>query len=278
MQVRLVPSRFRPGVGRRPARENRRAFLPQHARLIPAIEEANKLGFLVYPPLHDTESMQVHARQDDVLVITLWTGDEQGGRERAFVAEITRSAGAGGIDQVEITIVDDSRGYDEPAAQELLAALTAGVNAPPGTIGLRGTHNFITPEGWDSIYTAVLNDLQRPTVGVISTRVETDRVPQDTEFRYALEGGDVLSIVGSGPIGQVFFVPREQALLTEASKTEEERFFNAQRIHRVESARQARVTKYGGAYTYQDPERARARLEGGDATYDLLQDAESVPD
>lgn len=279
MEVRLVPNQLRPGVGREPTRENRRTFLPQHARMIPAIEEASKLGFLVYPPLHDRESVQFHAREDDVLAITLWTGDEQGGRERAFVAEITRSAGAGGIDHVEITIVDDSRGYDEAAARELLDACAAGVNAPPGTVGLRGTHNFITPDGWDTVYTAVLNDLQRPAVGVISTRVETDRYPQETEFRYALEGGDVLSIVGSGPIGQVFFVPREETLLAEASKTEEERFLNAQRMHRVETAKQARVTKYGGAYTYQDPERGRAhRGEEGDANDGLLQDAGPGPD
>jgi hypothetical protein len=279
MQVRLVPNQLRPGVGREPARENRRAFLPQHARLIPVIEEASKLGYLVYPPLHDTESLQIHAQQNDVLAVTLWTADERGGRERAFVAEITRSAGAGGIDHVEITIVDDSRGFDEPAAREMLAALTVGVNAPPGTIGLRGTHNFITPEGWDSVYTAVLNDLQRPAVGVISMRVETDWLPHETEFRYALEGGDVLSIVGSGPIGQVFFVPREEAFLAEASKAEEERFFHVQRVHRVETAKQARVTKYGGGYTYQDAKPGGApHGEEAGANDRLLQDADPGPD
>ncbi|MBT5774572.1 MAG: hypothetical protein HOH95_09375 [Dehalococcoidia bacterium] len=274
VQVRLIANPLRPGVGRPPAREKRRAFLPQHARLIPVIEEANKLGLLVFPPLSDNESVQIHARDDDVLAITMYVGDDYGQRSRAFVAEVTRSAGAGGIGSCEITILDDHAGFDEASAGQVLDALTAGINAVPGTVGLRGTQNFITPEGWDTVYTSVLNDLQRPMAGMISTRVETDWLPHETEFRYALEGGDVLSLVGSGPIGQVFFVPRTDVTVGEASEEEARRFVETQRALGAAAAQIAKKTKYGGGFSYQYQEAQASRRRGDVGAGDgLLQDA-----
>ena len=126
VEVRLIENPRRPGVGRAPAQEKRRAFLPQHARLIPVIEEANRLGLLVFPPLSDNESVQIHARDDDVLEITMFVGDDVGQRAPAFVAEVTRSAGWGGLGSSEITIVNAAAGFDEASAGELLDALTAG--------------------------------------------------------------------------------------------------------------------------------------------------------
>jgi len=264
VRVRLVPNPLRPGIGRAPAREKRRAFLPQHARLIPVIEEANKLGFLVFPPLLDNESVQIYARDDDVLAITLFLGNDYGQRAPVFVAEVARSAGAGGIGVTAVTILEPQAGIDEPQARQLVAALTVGINMPPGTVGLRGTHQFITPTGWDTVYTAVLNDLQRPTAGVISTRAETDWFPHETEFRYALEGGDVLSLVGSGPIGQVFFVPRTEVRLEDASDDEARHYAETQRTFGAAAVEAARKTKYGAGFSYlYDEERSRRRSGAG---------------
>ena len=44
MQLKLLPNPHRPGVGRDPARENRRTFLPQHARFLPTVEDASTNG------------------------------------------------------------------------------------------------------------------------------------------------------------------------------------------------------------------------------------------
>jgi len=262
MEVSVFPNAARPGVGRAPARENRRAFLPQHARMMPVVEEANKLGFLVYPPLHDDESMQLQLTGEDVLVVTFWKGDDVGQRGTAFVAEYTRSAGSGGIGDSKVAIVNDHVGYDEAGARALLGAVLQGVNTPPGTVGVRGTHDFATPEGWDTVYTAVLNDLQRPAVGVLALRVETDWLPHTTEFRYALETGDTLSLVGSGPIGQVFFVPREGVELRDASSTELKRFARLKREVDAEIARSLRRTRYGGAFSYEYDQRRREQVDG----------------
>ncbi|HJM88838.1 MAG TPA: hypothetical protein QF624_04320 [Dehalococcoidia bacterium] len=278
MQLKLLPNPHRPGVGRDPARENRRTFLPQHARFLPTVEDASTLGFLVYPPLHDYESAQIHARSDNVTAITFFSGGEHGVRGPAFVCEITRSGGRGGIDHVEISIVNESLGYDEASAAELLNAVTVGVNAVPGTIGLRGTHNFITPDGWDSVFVPVLNDLQRPVVGMISTRVETDWLPHETEFRYALEQKDVLSVVGSGPIGQVFFVPREEVVVDGASEAEQQRFVDVQAEYGAETARTAKITDYGAGFSYQYRDHQKARRNGDETPYGLLQDPEASSD
>lgn len=277
MDVEIAPNRLRPGVGRAPARENRRAWLPQQTRFCPVVEDVNKLGFLVYPPLEDHESVQMRFRDDGIFVITLFMGDEQGGRSAVFEAQVGSSAGAAGIDQVEITIIDDGRGFDEAAARNLLAALTVKVNVPPGTIGLRGAYDFITPEGWDTIFTAVFNELPRPIVPLMTTRVETDSPPQESAFWYALKPGAVLSVVGGGPIGQVVFVPREEVRIVDASSAEEERFADVQSRYWAERATKEKTTNYGATFTYQYRDHQRAhRSEQGDEMFGLLQDVDNV--
>ena len=263
VEVRMVPSRHRPGVGLSPARENRRAFLPQHARTIPMVEEANRLGFLVYPPLHLSESLQLQARGDGVLTATFFVGDANGWRQPAFVGRAARTAGFGGLNDMSVTILNHEAGYDEWSAGALLEALLSGIHSPPGTVGVRGTHHFITPEGWDTVFTGVLNDVQRPAVGVLSMRAETDWFPMETEFRYVLEKGDVLSIIGGGPIGQVFFVPRDEPRLLGTSEPEHDRFAASLLEHAAAGARTTRVMAYGGPFTELYREAQQARGGGG---------------
>src|SRR5678810_59358 len=59
MEVRLFPNSARPGVGLKPRREAQRPLLPQHARHCPVLEAGSALGFLVYPPLHLSESFHI---------------------------------------------------------------------------------------------------------------------------------------------------------------------------------------------------------------------------
>lgn len=263
MEVRLIPTRRRPGVGLRPARENRRAFLPQHVRTLPVVEDANSLGFLVYPPLHLNESVQVQALGAGVITATFYVGDANGWRHPAFEGRAVRTAGFGGLCDQSITILDAGAGYDEESAGALLDALLSGVHAPPGTVGVRGTHHFVTPEGWDTVFTGVLNDVQRPSVGVLSVRAETDWFPVETEFRYVLEKGDVVSIIGGGPIGQVFFVPRDEPALVDATAEERDAFADSLLESAAAVARTTRVMAYGGAFTdlYREAQQSR-RVRG----------------
>ncbi len=250
MQVKIVPNQLRSGVGKRPARENRRAWLPQQARFCPVLEDASKLGFLVYPPLHDQESFQVRLMDNNALRFTFFVGDEHGMRGAVFALDITPSAGTGGLNQPEIVFMEEKADIDAHLANEMFAALTTNVNGPPGAIGLRGAFDFITPPGWDTVYSGILNEQQRPQVPVLTARVETDWYPQPTEFRYVLERGDVISAIGSAPIGQVLFVPREDVRLGDATDEEREWFATEQRAYWNERAKKEKTTNFGTTYTY----------------------------
>ena len=79
---------------------------------------------------------------------------------------------------------------------------------PPGAVALRGAVDFRTAPGWDTVFTGVLNQAQPPPLSSLTGRVETDWYAFDTEFRYVLQVGDVLSGSGRIPVGQAFAVPR----------------------------------------------------------------------
>jgi hypothetical protein len=94
------------------------------------------------------------------------------------------------------------------------------MGTPAGAVTLRGAWNFQTPPGWDTIYTPVFNNIERPFAPMLVIRVETDWHVHDSEFRYVLQPGEIISASHSMPIGQVMFVPREE--ITFRDGTEEE--------------------------------------------------------
>ena len=52
--------------------------------------------------------------------------------------------------------------------------------------------------------------IERPVAPMLVVRVETDWYAHETEFRYVLQAGEGISVSPTLPIGQVFFVPREE--------------------------------------------------------------------
>ena len=64
------------------------------------------------------------------------------------------------------------------------------MGTPTGAIALRGATNFKTPPGWDTVYTPILNMIERPLAPMLSVRVETDWYTHETEFRYVLQHPD----------------------------------------------------------------------------------------
>ncbi|HJM88839.1 MAG TPA: hypothetical protein QF624_04325 [Dehalococcoidia bacterium] len=269
MKVKILPTVRRPDVGKSPTHENRRAWLPQQTRFCPVVEDLDRLGFLVYPPLANNETLQLYRRDDDVLVVTFYTANESG-LGVAFVVEVP----PGGTNSPEVTSIDAERGFDETSALELLDAVAVDLNGPAGTFGLRGASNFITEDGWDCVYTAVFNEIARPAVPSMVTRIETDRVAHETTFHIALHRGEVMSAAGGGPIGQVFFIPREEVLIADGSPDEEQRFATVQREYWDERATKEKTTNYGATFTYQyrDHQKAR-RADPVEAPLQLLQDA-----
>jgi hypothetical protein len=94
------------------------------------------------------------------------------------------------------------------------------LGTPAGGVTLRGAWNFQTPSGWDTVYTAVFNSIERPVAPMLVVRVETDSYAHESEFRYVLQPGEVMSVDHAMPIGQAFFLPREPITLRECSEDE----------------------------------------------------------
>src|SRR5712671_5706091 len=94
------------------------------------------------------------------------------------------------------------------------------MGTPPGALSLRGATNFQTPPGWDTVYTPVFNMIERPNAPMLVVRVETDWYAHETEFRYVLQPGEGISAMQGLPIGQVFFVPREEITMRDCTEAE----------------------------------------------------------
>ena len=62
--------------------------------------------------------------------------------------------------------------------------------------------------------------IERPVAPMLIVRVETDWFVHGTEFRYVLQPGESISATHSLPIGQVFFVPREDIALRDGTEEE----------------------------------------------------------
>ncbi len=110
-----------------------------------------------------------------------------------------------------------------PETAKMMARMFVAVDdfgTPAGAITLRGAHNFQTPPGWDTIYTSVFNNIERPVAPVMVIRVETDWYVHDTEFRYVLQPGETISVTHNLPIGQVLFVPREEVNFRDGTEKE----------------------------------------------------------
>jgi hypothetical protein len=84
---------------------------------------------------------------------------------------------------------------------------------------------------------------------MLIVRVETDWYMHETEFRYVLQPGEMLSGTQSQPIGQVFFVPREEVSLQVCDEEElaairrsQEEFAREKTAHKV-------TTSYGMSFS-----------------------------
>ena len=246
LDVKIVPNQRRPGVGLPPKSEARRAWLPHQSRFCPVLEEGSKIGYLVYPPLEEDEQLQVRYVEEGNYRFTFYK------RSKPVFTVVTRIAGGfGQTGTDELLQFDESAGLRREAIPQLIDALTVNVGGLTGGVGLRGAYDFWTPDGWDTIYTGVLNDLQRPHIASLTVRVETDWFRQPTEFRYALQVGEGVSAAGFAPIGQVFFVPRDEASLAPASDEERELFTRELNEYWGRKPDLKLTTPYGGVYDHQ---------------------------
>jgi hypothetical protein len=222
MEVVMFPNARRPGVGLPPREESLRPMLPQHARNCPVLEAGSALGLLVYPPLEANEAFDIEFQGEGRYCFTFHMGS--GATEWQPIARITVSLPLGGVGKTreEVEILARGLPLTPDAARSLMRMFIVpeDLGTPAGAVTLRGTTNFKTPEGWDTVYTSVINNIERPVAPILVVRVETDWYAHDSEFRYVLQPGETISGARNMPIGQVFFVPREPVTLRDCTDDE----------------------------------------------------------
>lgn len=250
MEVRVYPNSRRPGVGLAPRREASRPLLPQHARHCPVLEAGSALGFMVYAPLEPKESVYVEHEGDGRYKLVYYLQTQSG--KPAPIFQVTMSLPAGGVGMMkeEVTFVGPPLLSREAALGVTRVFLVPeDVGTPAGAVALRGATNFQTPSGWDTVYTPILNMIERPVAPMLSVRVETDWYTHETEFRYVLQAGEGITLEPNLPIGQVFFVPREEITMRACTREELAAIEAARVEFGREKAAAAQKTPYGLTYS-----------------------------
>ena len=269
MQVTLFPNPRRPGFGLRPKVEAQRPLLPQHARLCPVLEAGSALGALVYPSLAENEQFQIGYEGEGVYQFG-YAANPTGTRwEQVFTVTYQLAIGGIGIRKEEVTLmVPETPGFRETAKQiARMFIVPDDLGTPTGAVTLRGAYNFQTSPGWDTVYSSVLNLTERPIAPVLVIRVQTDWYAHNSEFRYILAPGETISASHNLPIGQVFFVPREDITFRDGTEAEiEQRRITSQRFF-DEKAKHKIKTPYGLEYSphYQRRSREHQKTAGSPA-------------
>ncbi|NOT44434.1 MAG: hypothetical protein HOP14_07530, partial [Acidobacteria bacterium] len=128
-----------------------------------------------------------------------------------------------------------------------------------GALALRGATNFATPAGWDTVYSPIFNQIERPVAPMLIVRVETDWYAHETEFRYVLQPGEGISGEHTVPIGQVFFIPREEITLRECTDEEMAALRQSMEAFAEEKAKVQLTTPYGLTYSPHYLRRSRSQ-------------------
>ena len=222
MDVRLFPNSRRPGIGLRPHREAQRPHLPQHSRHCPVLEAGSALGYLVHPPLAEGESYTVEYRGEGKYRFAYSVNPERKGWQTLFEMTFQLPVGGTGVRREDITLhmPPSEKARDMAALMTRMFMVPDDLGTPAGAVTLRGAWNFRTPAGWDTVYAPIFNMIERPIAPMLSIRVETDWFVHETEFRYVLQPGESITGTHNLPIGQVFFVPREEITLRDVTDAE----------------------------------------------------------
>ena len=250
MEVRFFPNSRRPGVGLAPRREASRPLLPQHARHCPVLEAGSALGFMVYPPLEPKESLYIEHEGDGRYKFVYYLQTQDGKPTPLFQITMSLSVGGVGMVKEEVTFVGAPMLSREAALGVARVFLVAeDMGTPPGAIALRGATNFQTASGWDTVYMPIFNMIERPVAPMLVIRVETDWYAHETVFRYVLQQGEMFSAAHSLPLGQVFFVPREEIGLQDCSEEELADVRRSQAEFSRDKAAVKATTPYGVPYS-----------------------------
>jgi hypothetical protein len=162
------------------------------------------------------------------------------------------STGGVGMVKEEVTFIGTPMLSREAAlAVSRVFLVPEDMGTPAGAVALRGATSFQTSKGWDTVYTPVFNNIERPVAPMLVVRVETDWYAHETEFRYILQAGEGITIEHSIPIGQVLFIPREEVHLHDCTAAELDAFEQSKVEFGKHKAAAAQTTSYGLTYSPQ---------------------------
>lgn len=180
------------------------------------------MGFLVYPPLEEHEAFDIEFQGDGKYRFTFYMGSASTRWQPVFRMTITLPVGGIGKMKEEVEFMGRGVPLSADAAREMVRVFIVpeDLGTPTGAVTLRGATNFRTPDGWDTVYSSVINNIERPVAPMLVVRVETDWYAHDSEFRYVLQPGESIPGARNLPIGQVFFVPREPITLRDCTEDE----------------------------------------------------------
>ena len=235
----------------KPRREASRPLLPQHARHCPVLEAGSAMGFLVYPPLEPNESYHIEYVGDGRYEFIYFLSTPAGKWEKIFSVAIVLPVGSIGMIKEDVAFASRTPpiSRDEAARIARTFIVPEDLGTPPGALSIRGATNFQTPSGWDTVYTPVFNMIDRPVAPMLVVRVETDWYAHETEFRYVLQPGEGITATHSMPIGQVFFVPREEITLRDCTEQELRAINQSAETFSREKAAIKLTTAYGMPYS-----------------------------
>ncbi len=218
-------------------------MLPQHARHCPVLEAGSALGFMVYPSLEPNESFHIEYQGEGRYQFVYMLSRPGGKWDGVFSVTISLPIGSIGMIKEEVASSQRRSARFQMKRQRSMMRsfiVPEDLGTPAGAIALRGAMNFKTPPGWDTVYSPVFNLLERPIAPALVVRVETDWYAHETEFRYVLQPGEGIPGTHHLPIGQVFFVPREEITMQDCTADEvaalhksAEEFFLEKAAHKI---------------------------------------------
>src|ERR1041385_1251674 len=208
------------------------------------------MGFMVYAPLEPKESLYLEYEGEGRYKFVYYLKTQDGKPTPIFQITMSLSTGGVGMVKEEVTFVGPPLLSREAALAVMRVFLVPeDMGTPPGAIAMRGATNFKTPKGWDTVYTPIFNNIERPVAPMLVVRVETDWYAHETEFRYVLQAGEGITLEHSIPIGQVFFVPREQITMRNCTEAELKSIEESRQAFSQQKAAVTQKTSYGLSYS-----------------------------
>ncbi len=210
------------------------------------------MGFMVYAPLEPKESVYLEYEGEGRYKFVYYLKTQDGKPTPIFQVTMSLSTGGVGMVKEEVTFVGAPLLSREAALAVMRVFLVPeDMGTPPGAIALRAATNFKTPSGWDTVYTPIFNNIERPVAPMLVVRVETDWYSHETEFRYVLQAGEGMTLEHTLPIGQVAFMPREEITLLDATPEDIKAFEDARLEFSKHKAEATQTTSYGLQYSPQ---------------------------